>query len=226
MNVMEAFNAHAKEYDRWRRKFIPCFDDFYGAAVTVMQHYRGPAPRVLDLGAGTGLLSMFVREAMPQASLTLVDIADQMLDQARARFAGQQDHVRIIHADYLQDDLPGPFDAICSALSIHHLETPQKRRLFQRCFDLLAPGGVFVNADQIIGPEPALAQWYDAHWERSIRAAGVDDQTMAQTRQRMLHDRLDTLDDQLAMLRAAGFTGVDCQYKWFALAVFSGRRPL
>lgn len=29
MNIQEQFNAVAKEYDENRRKFIPCFDDFY-----------------------------------------------------------------------------------------------------------------------------------------------------------------------------------------------------
>lgn len=225
MNIMESFNAHAKEYDLWRRQFIPCFDDFYTIATMVMLRHCGPRPRVLDLGAGTGLLSHFVLQAMPEAHLTLVDIADQMLDQARARFADRPDQVTIIHADYLHDALPGPFDAICSALSIHHLEAPQKRQLFRRCSELLGPGGVFVNADQILGPTPELAKWYDQVWEEAIRKAGVDDLAMSQARQRMLHDRLDTLEDQMRWLGEAGLGQVGCQYKWFALAVFSAVKP-
>ena len=41
----------------------------------------------------------------------------------------------------------------------------------------------------------------------------------------MAHDRCATLEDQLAWLRAAGFAEVDCAFKQWRFAVYSGRRP-
>jgi cyclopropane fatty-acyl-phospholipid synthase-like methyltransferase len=43
------------------------------------------------------------------------------------------------------------FDAIVSALAIHHLEDAEKRSLFARIHERLRPGGVFVNAEQVVG---------------------------------------------------------------------------
>jgi tRNA (cmo5U34)-methyltransferase len=51
-----SFNRDAAGYDAMRRRLIPCFDDFYGTALTLIGDWKPQkALRVLDVGAGTGL---------------------------------------------------------------------------------------------------------------------------------------------------------------------------
>jgi tRNA (cmo5U34)-methyltransferase len=83
MNVGSSFDATAAIYDRSRRQLIPCFDDFYRAAVELAPFGRHEAIDILDLGAGTGLMAAFLAEALPRARFTLVDVAAEMLDRAR-----------------------------------------------------------------------------------------------------------------------------------------------
>ncbi|MDD3364864.1 MAG: SAM-dependent methyltransferase, partial [Syntrophomonas sp.] len=70
-DVKEKFNDIAINYDSQRRKLIPCFDDFYSIAVAVAET-SNETPNILDIGAGTGLLSSFVLEKIPNANLTLI----------------------------------------------------------------------------------------------------------------------------------------------------------
>src|SRR3954451_18188651 len=100
--TLDTFNAHAGTYNADRRRLIPPFDSFYGTAVDALVTPK----TVLDLGAGTGLLSRFVRAAYPDAELTLLDGAEAMLEGARATFG---DSVSYVQAD-LTDPLPeGPW---------------------------------------------------------------------------------------------------------------------
>ena len=146
-----AFEAHAEGYDAERRRLLPCFDAFYAAAVEAVGLSGRPPGRVLDLGAGTGLLAGFVAEAFPAARLTLLDGAGAMLAQARERLGERASYV----VGDLADPLPeGPWDAIVSALAIHHLDDPGKRDLFARVRAALAPGGLFVNAEQVSRARP------------------------------------------------------------------------
>jgi tRNA (cmo5U34)-methyltransferase len=219
-SVTAAFDAHAADYDGLRRRLVPCFDAFYGAAVRALSHI--PAKRVLDLGAGTGVLSARVAAAHPNAELVLLDGAPAMLDRAAATLGAR---ATTVVAD-LRDPLPdGGFCAVVSALAIHHLDDAAKRDLFARAHDALEPGGVFVNAEQVLGPTPALdARCLEWH-RRESAALGATDEEWAAALQRMAHDRCSTVEDQLTWLRDAGFTDVDCAFRDGRFAVLSATRP-
>lgn len=225
MTVAAAFDAVAADYDQARRRLVPCFDALYGTVLDLIAEWGAPArARVLDLGAGTGLLAAMVRSAHPAALLTLVDAAPTMLDQARRRFAGRGGMTYLV-ADYTAQPPAGPFDLVVSALSIHHLEDPEKRRLFAAMRDALAPGGLFVNADQVLAPTPALEARAHARWRAQTAALGSYAHEIEAAEARMAHDRCATLESQLAWLREAGFSEVDCAFKSWRFAVYSGVRP-
>ncbi len=86
-SVKDLFDAVAGDYDRERRQLIPCFDDFYGMALSLVESDH-PSPRILDLGAGTGLFSGMVLHKHPHARLTLMDLKAPAEDsQERIRSA-------------------------------------------------------------------------------------------------------------------------------------------
>ena len=223
MNIGSSFDATASTYDRSRRQLIPCFDDFYRAAVELAPFSRHDAIEILDLGAGTGLMAAFLAEAFPRARLTLVDVAGEMLDRARERFASEPPRFTYAVMDHAAGELPGRFDVVVSCLSIHHLSDTGKAGLFRHVRDALRPGGAFINADQVLGATPAVEERNHAAWLASVRQLGVSDEDLAAAQERQKHDRPSTLIDQLRWLDEAGFTDVDCAYKSGMFAVYSGR---
>lgn len=224
MNVGASFAADATIYDRSRCQLIPCFDDFYGVAVEQATHERADALQVLDLGAGTGLLSAFFADAFPNARFTLVDAAAEMLDRARERFARDAGRFRCLTLDYATESLPGAFDLVISCLSIHHLRDVEKAGLFGRIHEALRSGGAFINADQVLGETPAVDARNRAAWLAGVHRLGVSPSDLHAAQQRMTHDRPATLADQLGWLTDAGFCEVNCAYKNGMFVVYSGRR--
>lgn len=218
------FDAAAGSYDEARRRLVPCFDDFYRTAVQVAAPALAavPAPRVLDLGAGTGLLSLLISAAVPGVHVTLVDAAAGMLAVADEQLAARGVPHSTQVAD-LREPLPaGPYHAVVSALAIHHLDDPDKADLFRRIRGVLAAGGVFVNAEQVAGPTPALDRQYDEVWAASAVALGASAQELTAARERMAFDRPAPVQAQCDWLREAGFSDVDCYYKSWRFAVFGG----
>jgi tRNA (cmo5U34)-methyltransferase len=222
-SVSESFDAHADAYDALRHRLVPSYDAVYGTAVAALGLIPRSPRRVLDLGAGTGRLSRHILEAHPDAQITLLDGAAGMLDQARAVMGERHAYVQ---AD-LTDPLPagGPWCAVVSALAIHHLEDDAKRDLFARVLDALAPRGLFINAEVVAGPTPALEDLYARWHESRARALGATDEDWDGAVDRMRHDRCATVEDQLAWLREAGFADVDCLFKDHRFAVIVARRP-
>ena len=221
---VSVFSAHAADYDAQRRRLVPCFDLFYGTAAGLVGLRGGAVRRVLDLGAGTGLLSEAVLARHPDVELVLLDGAVEMLEKARERLPAGS--TRTVVGD-LRKALPeGPFDAVVSALAIHHLEDSDKRALFARVHDALAPGGVFVNAEQVLAPTSWLQEREREMWREACRAAGAGEAEIAGAERRMEHDRCSEVPSQLEWMGAAGLRGCDCLFKHLHFAVLAGWRPL
>ncbi len=218
--IASTFDAHAAEYDALRRRLIPPFERFYGVAVDALELAERPIRRVLDLGAGTGILSARVAAAHPGVALVLLDAAPAMLDRARETL----DATAVLRVGDLRDTLPdGPFDAVVSALAIHHLDDDDKRGLFRRVRAVLAAGGVFVNAEQVAGPTPELDASYRAWHRAASLALGTTPSEWAAAEARMSLDRCADVESQLGWLREAGFREADCPMRDHRFAVLVAR---
>ncbi len=217
------FAAHAGDYHAERRRIVPCFDQLYGTAVALLGLREGPIERVLDLGAGTGLMSEAVLARYPDAELVLLDGAAEMLEQARERLAGP--NASFVVAD-LRDELPaGPFDAVVSALAIHHLKHAENRRLLGRVLASLRPGGVYVNAEHVAGPTVRLELTYRRLWSEACTAAGASEEEIVSAVRRMEADRSVDVATQLGWMGEAGLEDCDCFFKQLHFAVLAGWRP-
>ena len=223
-SVHSLFDRTADTYDRARRRLIPCFDELYRAAVDALPFKRDDAFEVLDLGAGTGLLSAFVAFSYPRARITMVDAAEQMLVQARVRFALGGDRFRFEVADYGLGKITGHYDAILSALSLNHLPDEKKRMIFDQSYAGLNDGGIFVNADRVLGETPELELRLHTSWMRRARELGVGERDLRQALERMEFDSAATVSDQLQWLSASGFREIGLQYRNLIFAVYSGMK--
>lgn len=211
MTIESQFNLIAREYDANRKKIIPCFDDYYISTTKFIASNIKQPNRVLDLGAGTGLLSYFWYRHFPASKYVLVDIADDMLQVARKRFSGI-DTVSYQAADYSKELPAQDFDAIVSALSIHHLENRDKEKLFERIYGKLPEGGLFVNYDQFCAGQSDMDDWFDSYWESQLADSGLTEHDIALWKERRKLDRECSVEEETVMLRKSGFKNVKCVY--------------
>ena len=58
--ITSRFNQIAQDYDEQRRFFVPRFDDFYGACTEFLATIKPDVKQILELGAGTGLLTKYL----------------------------------------------------------------------------------------------------------------------------------------------------------------------
>ncbi|HKY62358.1 MAG TPA: methyltransferase domain-containing protein [bacterium] len=222
--VKKTFDQIAGRYDSERRKLIPGFDEFYRVVVEMVPFDPQGSWRFLDLGAGTGLLTQFLRARFSEAEYALMDFSPEMLAQARARFAGQAG-VQFLEADYATADWPGTFDGVFSSLSIHHLSDEVKQTLYRKVLGHLKPGGVFLNAEFVRAESSELQARYWQLWIESMKAAGLSEPEVGHALERTSIDILTPVEVQLEWLKEAGFAEVGCHYRRYLFAVFGGRRP-
>jgi SAM-dependent methyltransferase len=217
---------------------IPYGADQLDVMVRVLGLAERPIGRFLDLGCGDGTLAHAVLSRFPGAEAVLVDFSEPMLTAARARLVDASCHV--LQADFGDPNWVSrvtawtPFDAVVSGYAIHHQPDDRKRTLYAEIYDLLAPGGVFVNVEHVAPASPRVSVLSDelfidtltAH-NRRLGGQKTQEQIASDYVRRpdKAANMLAPVEDQCAWLREIGFVDVDCYFKVFELAVFGGRRP-
>jgi tRNA (cmo5U34)-methyltransferase len=199
----------------WAQRYLSERDDLphRREAFTAFMELLPPAPRrVLDLGTGDGFTLGLVRGAHPQAEGVGLDFSAEMLGRARDRFADDGD-VEIVEHD-LDDPLPslGRFDLVVSSFAIHHCVDARKRALYGEVFDVLEPGGRFLNLEHVDSPTPELRVEFLA----AIGKTPAEDDPS---------NKLVAVETQLGWLRGIGFEQVDCHWKWREIALLAGVKP-
>lgn len=220
MDIEAQFNLIAEEYDRNRKKFIPCFDDFYNNTTRFIVSNIAKPKRILDLGAGTGLLSYFWYQYCPDTEYVLVDVADEMLNVARKRFAGI-DNISYQNLDYSKGLPNEDFDVITSALSIHHLENADKAKLFARIYDKLPVDGLFVNYDQFCAGQKEMNEWFDSYWVNQLSNSGLTDNDIELWKERRKLDKECSVEEEIEMLYRCSFKSVKCIYSYQKFSVIA-----
>lgn len=101
-----------------------------------------PGHRVLEIGCGTGNLSLLTKRLHPEAEVVGMDPDPKALDLAR-RKAGRNGLSLRLDRGFAQE-LPYPdasFDRVLSAFMFHHLGPGEKERALREARRVLAPGG-------------------------------------------------------------------------------------
>lgn len=140
--------------------------------------------RVLEIGGGTGQLSLALADSV--ASVLVTDASAGMVEVARANIerSGHADRFTAQRLDLVTDPPPeGPFDGVWSQLALHHVR--EVDLLLERIKALLVPGGWVA----VIELDDDRAGAFHAHHEAFDGHHGFDRETFANLlRDRGFHD--------------------------------------
>jgi tRNA (cmo5U34)-methyltransferase len=178
---------------------------------TLLEFLPGRVGRFLDLGSGGGRLLGLVKAAQPNAEAVAVDFSAAMLEVLRDAHRTDA-NISIVEHD-LSSPLPelGKFDAVVSSFAIHHVTHERKRSLYREIFEVINPGGVFLNLEHVASATARLHEGFLAQLDLTPETEDPS-------------NKLLDLELQLDWLREIGFIDVDCHWKWRELALMAGAK--
>ncbi len=129
------------QQDEWGGVYSGDVQEHHREKVAIITRMAGPGPlRVLELGAGGGQCAAAASDAGHQ--VVAVELVDRLAANAQ-RLAAQRPTgaLTVIHGDFYEVALSGPFDVVCYWDGFGVGEDADQRRLLQRIAGWLAPGG-------------------------------------------------------------------------------------
>lgn len=236
-------------YDRMAEHFVPRYRMLQDEVIALLLA-DGKPELLVDLGAGSGIFIEKFLDASPSSRAVWVDWSKDFRRVATRRLARFGERVLFVECDFAGDwlaSLPETPDAICSMSAIHHLDTAGKRRLYQRCFDVLQPGGWLFNIDEMStlhedAYRRTLAYWirYVAEARRHVPAeltpyADAWCEKFDRWRERNVDrygqpkqpgdDIHESFVSQMQWLAEIGFVNVDLFVKYQLWSVIGGQKP-
>ena len=156
-HYIPAFHFHwlTRWYDPIMRRLFP---EAALKTALIAQARIQPSQEVLDVGCGTGTLTLMIKQIQPDAAVYGFDMDPQILDIAR-RKAEQAGEIIILQQG-TATSLPYPdesFDHVFASLMLHHLTRQDKQQALREAFRVLKPGGELHVAD--FGKPHDLAMW-------------------------------------------------------------------
>lgn len=217
----EYFREIASKYDSMVLLAVPRYEEMLAELVRCLPE---KASSVLELGCGTGRLTALLAAKYPDAGITAVDAAPEMIVAARERVShGNEAAGRVEFAVSTFEEFGAPdgsYDVVVSNLSLHHIV--EKAPYYARLRKMLAPDGFLALGDELTAETPRIDALNRGDWEAFARQPGhlTEDELAEVLRHDAEFDHYETLREQIRMLSAAGFEPVDCVWRWRNYAVF------
>ena len=239
---MEEYRWNAEQlahgYNVAAQRIHPYYEEIQDKILDLIEHL-GSKITLVDAGGGSGrLLEKFLCRC-PASRAILIDQSKSFLNLARQRLQRFGDRARV-HAARLQDDWSPIVDqphAIVSMSAIHHLESAEKRELYERLFLSLAPNGVFINGDEIRANDDAVYLKQCKAWAAHMHVLMDQQQVPESIYQPLLQwearnvdgfgipkssgdDCHETIEVQCGYLKDAGFASVAVPWQKEMWAIF------
>jgi SAM-dependent methyltransferase len=233
--------ALANSYLSGVRGAIPLAEQQIDVILRLIRNSQHQVENVLDLGCGDGILGRVILNEYPEAKGKFLDISSIMIAAAKEGIGDNLARAELIIQDYgfpnwvdvFPQDLR--FDVIVSGFSIHHQPDVRKKEIYQEIYNLLKPGGLFLNLEHVASQskwgeslfdELFVDALYSFHHSQGSTKSKEELAQQYYNRSDKNANILAPTEMQCDWLREIGFINVDCFLKIFEIALFGGIRPL
>lgn len=196
--MSDFFTARIDGYDEHMLRDVEgCKEGYIKMAELVPERTE----KLLDLGCGTGLELDEIFKLFPSISVTGIDLTQAMLDRLKAKHPDKK--LDLICGDYFAVDFgENKFDCAVSFQTMHHFTHKKKTELYKKICKALKIGGVYIECDYMVETQEEENHWF-AENERIRKEQNIPLDEFFH------YDTPCTIDNQIAMLKKAGFAKIE-----------------
>lgn len=236
MKTDKVFDKPIKKQFEFDEEVAVVFDDmlsrsvpFYDEAMKLTSHFASininKGEKVYDLGCSTASLLLEIeRKCEVEIELIGIDNSQAMLDQASKKLHAFNSKIQLDCGDILTYDYKQAA-VICSNYTLQFVRPPVRANFVKKIYDALKPGGLFIFSEKVISQDNELnKQMIDTYYNYK-KAQGYSEYEIVQKREALENVLIPyTEEENLKMLKDAGFKHCDSVFKWVNFETFVARK--
>ncbi len=225
-----AFDESVTEvFDDMLQRSIPQYEVMRETVRSLARDFLQSGKLVVDLGASSGeSIAPLVEEqrrrdpALPTRFLA-IERSPAMLGVLKERFSGDDAGDLVTVADFdLRQGLPAVDSEVClvlSVLTMQFIPMEYRQQVIRSAYEALAPGGAMIMVEKVLGNTASIDAQFVRHYLESKLENGYSVEEVERKRlslEGVLVPMTAQWNEQ--MLRHAGFSQVDCFWRWLNFA--------
>lgn len=204
------------------RRSIPQYDVMRQACFELAARFRVPGTDIVDLGCSRGdAMAELVETYGAENRFVGAEVSEPMLSAARSRYDAEirAGTVRIENLDLRTGYPECEASVTLAVLTLQFIATEYRQRVVREAYRHTVEGGVLIMVEKVLGEDADMnAAMEDSYY--LLKAANGYSQEAIQRKRMSLEGVLVPVtarwNEQL--LRSAGFSRVDCFWRWMNFA--------
>lgn len=226
------FNALvASVFDDMLERSIPFYDEVMNLSIFFIHQYMQQLkqiPTIYDLGSSTGNLLLKLATSLQkhniEANLYGIDNALAMIERAKLKSEAMGFNIEFIQADFLKFEFI-PTNVFLSFYTMQFVRPLQRQNMIQKIYNALCDNGIFLFAEKVISQDSKLeGQMISCYYDYKAKQ-GYTHTEIYKKREALENVLVPySIEENHAMLNAAGFTHVEILFKWVNFTLFLARK--
>ncbi len=212
----------ASVFDDMLPRSVPYYNDNIALIAELLAGRRA----ICDLGCSTGNLLLFLAQNLKCEILCGVDKSSAMLEIAKAKAKAYGAKIDFVEADILEffafDSTPqDEFDTIIANYTMQFIRPQKRESLCKKIYENLQKNGIFIMSEKLVCED----KWLDKRLidiYHNFKAKNGYSKTEISKKREALENILIpfTQDENVAMLKNAGFSAVEVVFRFGNFATF------
>lgn len=217
----------ANVFDDMINRSIPLYADVQRAIPTLVDMLDHDPIRIVDLGCSTGTSLIHLARSLSHRNLELVgvDNSEPMLKKFREKekALGLENH-STIHCRDIQDFEFEHASVVLMNYTLQFIEPGERMLMLQKIRKSLAPDGMLILSEKVHHGNPGMDQRLTELYFDFKRRQGYSELEISRKRDALENVLVPhTLDQNVSLLKAAGFLTVEVLLKWFNFATIAAK---
>ncbi len=212
----------ASVFDDMLLRSIPFYKENLNLQIEILKNFLQTNDKVIDLGSSTGTFLIELSKQTDDLNLTGIDSSDAMIKKSIQKAKAFASSAKFIKADFLNYDLSNS-KAIIANYTIQFIRPLKREKLIQKIYNSLKNNGIFLMSEKLITSNKKLNKIMIDIYYKYKKQKGYSEYEISSKREALENVLIPyTMDENIEMLKNAGFRDIDVVFRWNNFATFVG----